>query len=123
MMANQSYEQKIGLLTNTAYGSQPIPTLLGNDGTTVNNYTNDHPVGTNATLVNKYGTVIQGAGQGITFADWPQGSRSPLELRMATLSATTAIRPWPRESGRTPTALTLRANPTCFARPATTSMS
>ena len=23
MMANQSYEQKIGLLTNTAYGSQP----------------------------------------------------------------------------------------------------
>jgi hypothetical protein len=68
MMANQSYEQKIGLLKNTAYGSQPIPTLLGNDGTTVNNYTNDHPVGTNATLVNKYGVVIQGAGQGITYA-------------------------------------------------------
>ena len=52
MMANQSYEQKIGLLTNTAYGSQPIPTLLGNDGTDAGNYTNDHPVGTNATLVN-----------------------------------------------------------------------
>ncbi len=46
MMANQSYEQRIGLLTNTAYGSQPIPTLLGNDGTTAGNYTNDHPVGT-----------------------------------------------------------------------------
>jgi hypothetical protein len=45
MMANQSYEQKIGLLTNTAYGSNPIPTLLGNDGTTAGNYTNDHPVG------------------------------------------------------------------------------
>ncbi len=35
----------IGLLTNTTYGSQPIPTLLGNDGTTAGNYTNDHPVG------------------------------------------------------------------------------
>jgi hypothetical protein len=45
MMANQSYEQRIGLLTNTAYGSQPIPTLLGNDGTGAGNYTNDHPVG------------------------------------------------------------------------------
>jgi hypothetical protein len=73
MMANQSYEQKIGLLTNTAYGSQPIPTLLGNDGTTVNNYTNDHPVGTNATMVNQYGTVMQGAGQGIAFVDGTTG--------------------------------------------------
>jgi hypothetical protein len=45
MMVNQSYEQKIGLLTNTAYGTSPIPTLLGNDGTTAGNYTNDHPVG------------------------------------------------------------------------------
>jgi len=45
MMANQSYEQRIGLLTNTAYGSSPIPTLLGKDGTTAGNYTNDHPVG------------------------------------------------------------------------------
>jgi len=45
MMANQSYEQRIGLLSNTAYGSNPIPTLLGNDGTGAGNYTNDHPVG------------------------------------------------------------------------------
>src|ERR1700726_2530779 len=46
MMANQSYEQKIGLLSiQTAYGSNPIPTLLGNDGTGAGNYTNDHPVG------------------------------------------------------------------------------
>src|SRR5450755_2023423 len=30
MMKNQSYEQVIGLLTNTAYGKNPIPTLLGN---------------------------------------------------------------------------------------------
>jgi hypothetical protein len=50
MMANQSYEQKIGLLTNTAYGSNPIPTLLGNDGTTAGNYNNDHPVGQLATI-------------------------------------------------------------------------
>jgi hypothetical protein len=50
MMTNKSYEQTIGLLTNTAYGTQPIPTLLGNDGTTAGNYTNDHPVGTNATI-------------------------------------------------------------------------
>src|SRR3984893_10988661 len=45
MMANQSYEQRIGLLTNTAYGSNPIPTLLGNAGTTAGNYRNEHPLG------------------------------------------------------------------------------
>ena len=59
MMANQSYEQKIGLLTNTAYGSLPIPTLLGSDGTSAGNYTNDHPVGTGATMVGPYG-LMQG---------------------------------------------------------------
>jgi hypothetical protein len=68
MMANQSYEQRIGLLTNTAYGSQPIPTLLGNDGSTVNNYENDHPVGTNATMVT-YGNVMQGATSGVVWAN------------------------------------------------------
>jgi hypothetical protein len=50
MMTNKSYEQTIGLLTNTSYGTQPIPTLLGNDGSFAGNYTNDHPVGTNATI-------------------------------------------------------------------------
>jgi len=50
MMANQSYEQKIGLLTNTAYGKLPIPTLLGSDGTGSGNYSNDHPVGVQATI-------------------------------------------------------------------------
>src|SRR5579864_9534216 len=50
MMTNQSYEQRIGLLTNTTYGNKPIPTLLGNDGTTAGNYTNDHPVGINANI-------------------------------------------------------------------------
>jgi hypothetical protein len=50
MMQNWSWEQQIGLLTNTTYGSSKIPTLLGNDGTGAGNYTNDHPVGQNATI-------------------------------------------------------------------------
>ena len=56
MMTNQLYEQKVGLLTNPAYGSSPIPTLLGKDGTTGvgsstgGNYNNDHPVGVNAII-------------------------------------------------------------------------
>jgi len=50
MMTNQLYEQRIGYLKNTAYGNNPIPTLLGNDGTTAGNYNNDHPVGLNATI-------------------------------------------------------------------------
>jgi hypothetical protein len=58
MMTNQSYEQKIGLLTNTTYGSKPIPTLLGNDGTTAGNYTNDHPVGVNANISSGNGLVF-----------------------------------------------------------------
>jgi len=49
MMTNQSYEQAAGLLPPT-YGPQPIPTLLGNDGTPAGNYKNDHPVGPKATL-------------------------------------------------------------------------
>src|SRR5271165_2294872 len=58
MMQNWSYEQQIGLLTNTTYGSQKIPTLLGNDGTTAGNYNNDHPVGTNATISSGSGLVF-----------------------------------------------------------------
>jgi hypothetical protein len=62
MMTNQSYEQRIGLLTNTAYGGPPIPTLLGNDGTTAGNYNNDHPVGLNATIsTTSNGLVWNGA--------------------------------------------------------------
>jgi len=56
MMQNWSYEQQIGLL-NSTYGSQHIPTLLGNDGTTAGNYTNDHPVGQNATISSGNGLV------------------------------------------------------------------
>jgi hypothetical protein len=57
MMQNWSWEQQIGLLTNTTYGSQKIPTLLGNDGTGAGNYTNDHPVGQNATISSGSGLV------------------------------------------------------------------
>jgi hypothetical protein len=60
MMQNWSYEQQIGLLSNTTYGGQKIPTLLGNDGTTAGNYTNDHPVGQNATI---------GSGSGLVWAN------------------------------------------------------
>jgi hypothetical protein len=49
MMTNMSFEQAAGLLPNT-YGSQPIPTLLGNDGGTTGDYANDHPVGPNANM-------------------------------------------------------------------------
>ena len=66
MMANQSYEQKIGLLTNTAYGKQPIPTLLGSDGTTAGNYTNDHPVGQQATIRVGNGLVFDGVKMSVT---------------------------------------------------------
>src|SRR6202140_2390671 len=66
MMANQSYEQKIGLLTNTAYGKQPIPTLLGNDGSTVNNYENDHPVGQLANIRTGSGLVFDGTKMSVT---------------------------------------------------------
>jgi hypothetical protein len=44
MMTSQSFEQAAGLLP-TAYGTQPIPTLLGGDGGGVGNYENDHPIG------------------------------------------------------------------------------
>ena len=72
MMTGQSYEQSIGLLTNTAYGSKPIPTLLGNDGTTAGNYTNDHPVGINANISTSAATAAQGlVWNGTTFSVTP----------------------------------------------------
>jgi hypothetical protein len=62
MMANQSYEQRINLLTNTAYGGGKIPTLLGNDGAGAGNYNNDHPVGQLATIsdMSAYGLAFNG---------------------------------------------------------------
>jgi len=60
MMQNWSYEQQIGLLKNTTYGNQKIPTLLGNDGTGTgaNNYYNDHPVGQKATISHDDGSGL-----------------------------------------------------------------
>lgn len=46
MMKNKVYETLPG-----TYGTyNTVPTLLGNDGSTVGNYLNDHPVGLNATV-------------------------------------------------------------------------
>jgi hypothetical protein len=66
MMTNKSYEQTIGLLTNTTYGTQPIPTLLGNDGTAAGNYTNDHPVGQAADISTGNGLVFDGTKMSVT---------------------------------------------------------
>jgi len=67
MMRNQSYEQAIGLLApQKAYGSLPIPTLLGNDGTYAGNYTNDHPVGQLADISTGNGLVFNGTSMSVT---------------------------------------------------------
>ena len=49
MMTNQSFEQAAGLLP-PGYGTQAIPTLLGNDGGSTGNYANDHPIGPGANV-------------------------------------------------------------------------
>ncbi len=46
MMKNKVYET----LNPATYGGAKPPTLLGNDGTGVGNYLNDHPVGLTATM-------------------------------------------------------------------------
>ena len=56
MMVNKSFEQAAGMLP-ASYGLNNIPTLLGNDGGSTDNYKNDHPVGPSATL----GTVGHGS--------------------------------------------------------------
>lgn len=58
MMTNQSFEQAAGLLPAT-YGSNAIPTLLGDDGGTAGNYQNDHPIGQAATVAS-LGNAIKG---------------------------------------------------------------
>lgn len=70
MMTNQSYEQRANLLP-ASYGKNPIPTLLGADGTAAGNYLNDHPIGEDATLgaVGLYGTTA--ATQRVVLADCP----------------------------------------------------
>ena len=75
MMANDSYERRIGLLTNTAYGAGKIPTLLGNDGSTAGNYNNDHPVGQLATIsdMSAYGLTFSGTKYNAPAANTPYG--------------------------------------------------
>jgi hypothetical protein len=53
-------------LTNTTYGTKPIPTLLGNDGTVAGNYTNDHPVGQLADISTGSGLVFNGTSMSVT---------------------------------------------------------
>ena len=48
MMTNVAFEKQF--LSAAKYGTLPIPTLLGNDGGTVGNYMNDHPVGLGASV-------------------------------------------------------------------------
>ncbi len=77
MMSGQAYEQSFGLLnfaTNVGsdhqaapvnlYGSNPIPTLLGNDSGTKGDYTNDHPVGP---MANLGAVAAEALGNGLSF--------------------------------------------------------
>jgi len=68
MMMNANYEQQNNLLPNgnglgtyhgQLYGTNPIPTLLGADGGTLGDYSNDHPVGPQATI-----TAVAGGAAG-----------------------------------------------------------
>jgi hypothetical protein len=75
MMTNKSYEQTIGLLTNTTYGAVAIPTLLGNDGSSAGNYSNDHPVGQLALIsdMSAYGLTFTGTKYTAPVATTPYG--------------------------------------------------
>ena len=79
MMAGVSYEQKMGILP-AVYGSNPIPTLLGADGTTAGNYLNDHPVGkgTHIDMGDWADPLI-----GVTFQIQPAGSRHMVKTTVA----------------------------------------
>jgi hypothetical protein len=73
MMTGKSYEQAAGVLPiggvsaynsgNPLYGTADIPTLLGNDGGTAGDYSNDHPVGPSATITG----VASAAGANLTY--------------------------------------------------------
>jgi hypothetical protein len=58
MMTNQSFEQIAGLLP-AGYGMQPIPTLLGSDGSANGNYANDHPIGPLASVASLGATSVR----------------------------------------------------------------
>jgi hypothetical protein len=76
MMTNQSFEQAAGLLPSS-YGSQPIPTLLGDDGGTAGNYKNDHPIGPDA----KVSTL--GSSSVVRYVDFDSAS-APTKLILKT---------------------------------------
>jgi hypothetical protein len=72
MMMNENYEQQNNLLPNgdglgtyhgPLYGTNPIPTLLGADGGTLGDYSNDHPVGPAATITK----VASAAGANLSY--------------------------------------------------------
>jgi len=77
MMSGVSYEQAWGLLnfatnagsngqvTVSLYGPNQIPTLLGNDGGTLGDYSNDHPIGPLANL-GKVAAAALGNGLSVT---------------------------------------------------------
>jgi len=65
MMQNWAYQQQIGALP-TSYGTQKIPTLLGDDGSSAG-YHNDHPIGENATLQSALGSSWYNTANGLTF--------------------------------------------------------
>jgi hypothetical protein len=66
MMQNWAYEQQIGALPSS-YGAAKIPTLLGNDGTSLGMYNNDHPVGENATINRVLGSTYGDGTNGLTY--------------------------------------------------------
>jgi len=73
MMQNWAFEEQIKALP-TSYGTQKIPTLLGNDNTTNlgsstdgGDYNNDHPIGENATLSAVLGSYYGNATNGIVW--------------------------------------------------------
>ena len=81
MMNGQSWEQRMSLLPTNVYGTRSIPTLLGNDSGNGNasGYTNDHPVGTQATL----------AAAGV----WTNNTTSPLTITVDATNGITNIAP------------------------------
>jgi hypothetical protein len=88
MMMGQSYEQAAGLLptghgvgttTGALYGAAPIPTLLGGDGGTAGDYTNDHPIGPAATIT----AVASSAGANLTYALSSNGTGNSITWTVA----------------------------------------
>jgi len=97
MMSGQSYEQFYGLLptgnltngtlyqtNSSAPGYQAIPTLLGNDGGTLGDYNNDHPVG-------PYATIGAAGGCGTNYAQATPGPYSCLGTEAGSTGLTLTV--------------------------------